>query len=130
MTTAERVLRSFRTFCVLCTRPIPRKRQRRRAVTCSERHQKKLTKLRKMERDHRQCSHCGKPVTPDEIAEFRLWKASMTHGSASRKPIRAKGIRGPAVGIVDMSEHAYVCPEKPRGRKRQQQVKRKDTIHK
>jgi hypothetical protein len=107
----ESGVRRFRTWCVVCRRKIPRKRHRRHAITCSDVHQKRLARLRKMERDRRQCSHCGKPMSQEQIAEFRLWRAAKRQSRAPARQIAAKGIRGAAQGIHALAEIAHICPE-------------------
>lgn len=100
----ETLLKRFKTFCIICTRRISRQRQRRRAITCGAVHQKLLTKLRKIERDHRLCSVCGKPSTPDERRQFRAFRASL-NGDAPRKrgpkKVSPTGLRA----IADIAEY-------------------------
>lgn len=112
----ETLLRRFKTFCVLDRRRIPRKRQRRNAVTCTRDCQKQLTKLRKLARDHRQCSHCGRPSSPGERAEFRRWRASGVSHAHPKKGKAAKGIRGVANSTQKMSDFAYVVELGPKKR--------------
>jgi hypothetical protein len=113
---AATLLKRYKTFCVLCTRRIPRKRQRRRSITCGTEHQKMLTAMRKAERDHRQCSHCGRPSTPDERGQFRAWRTTkaVDHHRKNRKA--AKGIRGAATATPKMEDFAYVVMETPKSR--------------
>jgi hypothetical protein len=111
---AATLLKRYKTRCVLCGKRIPRKRQRRRSITCTAKHQKTLTAMRKAERDHRQCSHCGRPSTPDERAEFRAWRASKAQDSHKKKHKAAKGIRGPATATPKMEDFAYVVLERPK----------------
>lgn len=113
---AETLLKRYKTFCVLCRRRIPRKRQRRRAITCSTEHQKRLTAMRKIERDHRQCSHCGRPSSPDERGQFRAWRTSKALDPHKKNSKAAKGIRGPATGNHNMEDFAYVVVEGPKRR--------------
>lgn len=107
----EQLLKSFRTWCVICRRRIPRKRHRRHAITCTDAHQKRLTRLRKLERDRKKCSHCSRPVTPEEMADFRQWRRAKVQNSAPGRQIAAKGIRSVAKGTVEMSDFALLCPE-------------------
>ena len=62
----------LKTFCIICTRRIPLKRQRRNAITCSAAHQKLLVKLRKEERDRRICQQCGRPCTENETGNLSV----------------------------------------------------------
>jgi hypothetical protein len=112
----ETLLKRFKTFCVICTRRIPRKRHRRRAITCKTDHQKLLTRLRKIERDNRQCSHCGRPSTPDERVQFRAFRTSQVQGHHKKRSKAAKGILSPAEAIQKMKEFAYVVVEGPKSR--------------
>jgi hypothetical protein len=113
---AAALLKRYKTFCVLCKRRIPRKRQRRRAITCKTRHQQMLTAMRKAERDRRQCSHCGRPSTPDERGAFRAWRSSKAGDHHNKNHKAAKGIRGPAMGNQKMEDFAYVVVETPKKR--------------
>jgi len=113
---AATLLRRYKTFCVLCKRPIPRKRQRRRAITCKTKHQQMLTAMRKAERDRRQCSHCGRPSTPDERVQFRAFRTSQVQGQRKRNPKAAKGILAPAEANKKLKEIAYVVVERPKRR--------------
>lgn len=103
---------TLRTSCILanCCRRIPLKRQRRGAITCTPKHGRLLTKLRKQERDRRVCDKCGRPCTPGEKSEFRRWRVSR---EANNRAMPAKGIRASATTI---KTHAYVCPEPSRKR--------------
>ena len=112
--TPETLLKRFKTFCIICTRKIPRKRQRRRAITCSAEHKKRLTRLRKIERDHRQCSVCGRPSTPDEKRLFRQFRTSQVQGQRKRKSKVQKGILSSAEAIQTLNEIAYVVKERPK----------------
>jgi hypothetical protein len=114
----ETLLRRFKTFCVVCRRRIPRKRQRRRAITCSAKHQKYLTRLRKIERDRRQCSHCGRPSTPEEKSVFRQFRTSQVQGQRKKITKAAKGILSAAEGIQKLKEIAYVVVETPKRTRR------------
>jgi hypothetical protein len=114
---ASTLLKRFKTFCVICTRRIPRKRQRRRAVTCKTFHQKLLTRMRKAERDHRQCSHCGRPSTPDERVQFRAFRTSQVQGRPKRNSKAAKGILSSAEATQKLKEIAYVVVERPKRRR-------------
>jgi len=113
---AAALLRRYKTFCVLCKRRIPRKRQRRRAITCKPKHQQMLTAMRKAERDRRQCSHCGRPSTPDERGQFREWRTSKDVSHHKKTVKAAKGIRGAAMGNQKMEDFAYVVVESPKRR--------------
>jgi hypothetical protein len=110
------LLKRFKTFCVICTRKIPRKRQRRRAITCKPDHQKLLTRLRKIERDNRQCSHCGRPSTPAEKSLFRQFRASLEAHHHPKNPKAAKGIRDAATATQKLSDIAYVVELGPKRR--------------
>jgi hypothetical protein len=116
----ETLLKRFKTYCVWCTRRIPRKRQRqrRRAITCSTDHQKLLTRLRKIERDHRQCSVCGRPSTPDEKSLFRQFRTSLVQGQRKKTPKASKGILAPAEANQKLQEIAYVVVSGPKRRGR------------
>lgn len=113
---AETLLKRYKTFCVLCTRRIPRKRQRRRAITCSAEHQKRLTAMRKVERDHRQCSVCGRPSTPDERRQFRAFRSSDVQDRQPKNRKAQKGILGAATGNQKLEDFAYVVVESPKRR--------------
>lgn len=113
---AETLLKRFKTFCVICRRRIPRKRQRRRAITCTAEHQKFLTRLRKIERDHRQCSVCGRPSTPEEKALFRAFRTAQVQGQRKRKSKAKKGILDSAEAIQKLNEIAYVVMDRPKRR--------------
>lgn len=115
---AATLLRRYKTFCVLCKRKIPRKRQRRRAITCKAKHQQMLTAMRKAERDNRQCSHCGRPSTPEERTGFRQFRTARVQGQRKRNPKAAKGILPPAEAIKNLKEIAYVVVEKPKRKRR------------
>jgi hypothetical protein len=119
----ETLLKNFKTFCVICRRRIPRSRHRRRAITCSAAHQKRLTKLRKIERDHRLCSVCGKPSTPDEKRQFRLFRTSLVTQDASRRSKAKKGILDSAKGNQTLEDFAYVVKETPKRPKRRRRVR-------
>jgi hypothetical protein len=114
----ERLLKEFKTFCVICRRRIAAKRHRRNAITCKDAHQRRLTKLRKMQRDRRACSHCSKPVTPDQIAEFRLWSRSQAQDHAKHNKATAKAFRGAANGTHALADFAYIVTEGPKLKKR------------
>jgi hypothetical protein len=47
-------------FCILCREPIPEKRQRGGACTCSPDHQKEYRRQRRAERATRFCRLCGR----------------------------------------------------------------------
>jgi len=111
---AATLLKRYKTFCVLCGRRIPRKRQRRRSITCAAKHQKMLTAMRKAERDHRQCSHCGRPTTQDEKVQFRHWRTSKAQDHHKKTRKAAKGIRGSAMATQKMEDFAYVVVESPK----------------
>src|SRR5258707_1353323 len=81
------------------------------AITCSTEHQKRLTRMRKIERDHRLCSHCGRPSSPDERGQFRAWRTSKALDPHKKNSKAAKGIRGPATGNHNMEDFAYVVLE-------------------
>jgi hypothetical protein len=117
----ETLLRRYKTSCVLafCRKRIPMKRQRRRSITCTAKHQRLLTTMRKVERDHRKCSVCSRPVTPEEKIDFRRWRASKVQGQRKKTVKASKGILAPAEANQKLSEIAYVVVERPkkRGRK-------------
>jgi len=112
----ETLLRRFKTCCILasCRKRIPMKRQRRRAITCKPEHQALLTKMRKIERDHRQCSVCGRPSSPGERVEFRRWRVSKVQGHRKKTVKASKGILTPAEANQKLSEIAYVVVERPK----------------
>jgi hypothetical protein len=47
-------------FCILCKAPIPEKRQRRGAATCSPEHQREYRRQRRAERALVNCRLCGR----------------------------------------------------------------------
>lgn len=112
----ETLLRRFKTRCILCTRRIPLKRQRRRSITCSKEHQKLLRKMQKIERDQRLCSHCGRPVSPDEKINFRRWRLSQDAEAHSKKRKAANHVRGAAEATQKLSDFAFVVTESPKPR--------------
>lgn len=107
----EKLLKRFKTFCVLDRHRISKERQRRRAITCSRRCQRLLTKLRKLERDRRVCDKCGRPSTPGERLEFRAFRLTQARGIHSRRLVSAKGIREPAKAIQTVADFADIAPE-------------------
>ena len=114
----ETLLRRFKTHCVLCRRRIPMKRQRRASITCGKEHQKLLRKMRKIERDHRLCSRCGRPVSPDEKTDFRRWRASKDVQAHPKNHKAANHVRASAMGTQKLSDIAYVVVESPKRRVR------------
>lgn len=62
--------------CMICRRQIPAGRDQRQTATCSEKCKDRLDAIRANQREQRKCSHCLKPSTPQERAEFREWRAS------------------------------------------------------
>jgi len=78
--------------CVICTDPIPEARMRRRAVTCCQEHSTLADQIRRELRrtSAQKCRLCSRPVTPEEIEEFREWRrAKKQLAKPGRKP-RAK----------------------------------------
>ena len=112
----ETLLRRYKTHCVLCRRRIPMKRQRRASITCSREHQKLLRKMRKIERDHRLCSRCGRPVSPDEKTDFRRWRASKDAEGHPKNRKAANHVRGAATATQKLSDIAYVVELGPKNR--------------
>jgi hypothetical protein len=121
----ETLLRRYKTSCILasCRKRIPMKRQRRRSITCSKEHQKLLTRMRKIERDLRLCSHCGRPVSQDEKSAFRRWRHSHSEEAHRKNPKAAKEIRGAANATVKMSDFAYVVELGPKSTHRSKRGK-------
>lgn len=111
---------SLRTRCILatCSKRISLARQRRNAITCSKRHQKELTRLRKEARDRRICQQCGRPCTASEKTEFRLWRAARLRARGrrhSRKRVAKKGILTPVRGI---KKSTFSTGKRPKRQKR------------
>lgn len=76
-------------FCVICQDPIPEARARRQTSTCSEKCKNKLDAIRDRQRAARKCPLCLHPSTPEERAEFRLWRAQ--RGDVRTSDRRAPG---------------------------------------
>jgi len=114
----ETLLRRYKTCCVLCRKRIPRQRQRRRSITCGKEHQEMLTRMRKIERDHRQCSVCGRPVTAEEKRDFRAWRTSQVQGQRRKNHKASKGILASAEANQKLKEIAYVVVTGPKSRLR------------
>jgi hypothetical protein len=74
------------TYCILCRCPIPEKRQRRGACTCSKEHQREYRRQRRSERALRDCRLCGRKARKPKAAEPVL----MEHGDsgASSEPLK------------------------------------------
>src|ERR1700685_850024 len=64
------------TFCILCRKQIPAKRQRRAAATCSSACANELRRLRRSERSRRSCRLCGRVTRSKSSSEPVLMEHS------------------------------------------------------
>jgi len=61
--------------CVICGRNVPDERMKKRAITCSPSCGKERTNMLRRRQDNTRCRYCMKPVTPEEQARYRRWRA-------------------------------------------------------
>jgi hypothetical protein len=59
-------------FCILCREPIPEKRQRRGACTCSPEHQREYRRQRRSEHATKFCRLCGRKARKPKPVEHVL----------------------------------------------------------
>jgi len=85
----KKYLEKKQLMCVVCTDPIPEIRMRRRAVTCCQEHSTLADQIRRELRrvGLSKCRLCSRPVTDEEVAEFREWRRQKKQlAKPGRKP--------------------------------------------
>ncbi len=89
---------TMKTFCILCTQPIPPHRQARRGVTCSDACAKEYRRQARQDRAEKKCRLCGRRFRTRKPAESDLGSAAPL---VSPEPEKSRS------GLV-LSEHSRI----------------------
>lgn len=94
-------------FCVICTKPIPWDRFKRKAVTCDNDCAEKLKMVRRKLRDARYCRLCNKPSTPEQREHYRRWIHAQPKERGRGRPKKTKPTKEvPDAESVQVIHHA------------------------
>jgi predicted nucleic acid-binding Zn ribbon protein len=66
-------IETFKTFCIVCIKEIPKERRMQRSITCSKECKAVLRKFYRAVADSKKCRLCAKPSTLEERRQYKLW---------------------------------------------------------